>query len=501
MAKNDARKNGFEKTNPEDLAAKEEKFRTFFSTSVAQVPDEMKHRDDEKQEPAKQKTQSSILGRILGRAKEEAEPASEKPAMPQELPPTGEIRLGGEDEAAEPKADLELAADFFVAEEPELPVQPAPAAPAERKSAAEKQPAPQPQQPKYEKNYVRGPLTPQEQKEHAEMQELKALLFPAPKPARPEADTPAPQEVLGVETAALEAEEKACAALPKMVFAEDRTRRPEPTQPFRFFGEGDDEATPAAPTRETPPSMDDSMSIPLVGLEEEPEAPVSAPDAASAEAAQPAEAAAKAAPGNASASETPAAPAEEAAADEKLHKMSAELTLRCVLSGILAVVLLHFGLTAAGLLAPIASLDPVVAPAAFYAANLLVLAAALAVAYPVLRDGLSGLKKDRRPSADTMPALAACGAALEAAIALLNARSYQTSSWTLLSGIAALGLFMALLGSRVQLAAVKNGYDLATKDPAGLQGAFRVRDKDLIRMLARSLDEKDPWVLLSRPVQ
>ena len=89
MAKNDARKNGFEKTNPEDLAAKEEKFRTFFSTSVAQVPDEMKHRDDEKQEPAKQKTQSSILGRILGRAKEEAEPASEKPAMPQELPPTG----------------------------------------------------------------------------------------------------------------------------------------------------------------------------------------------------------------------------------------------------------------------------------------------------------------------------------------------------------------------------------------------------------------------------
>ena len=58
MAKNDARKNGFEKTNPEDLAAKEEKFRTFFSTSVAQVPDEMKRRDDEKQEPAKQKTRS-----------------------------------------------------------------------------------------------------------------------------------------------------------------------------------------------------------------------------------------------------------------------------------------------------------------------------------------------------------------------------------------------------------------------------------------------------------
>ena len=81
----------------------------------------------------------------------------------------------------------------------------------------------------------------------------------------------------------------------------------------------------------------------------------------------------------------------------------------------------------------------------------------------------------------------------------LNAQSYQNSSWTLLSGVAALGLFLALLGSRVLLTAVRNGYDLAARSPEGLQGAFRVRDKDLIRVLARSLDQKDPWVLLSRP--
>ena len=67
--------------------------------------------------------------------------------------------------------------------------------------------------------------------------------------------------------------------------------------------------------------------------------------------------------------------------------------------------------------------------------------------------------------------------------------------------MAALGLFLALLGSRVLLTAVRNGYDLAARSPEGLQGAFRVRDKDLIRVLARSLDQKDPWVLLSRPVQ
>ena len=530
MPKNDKRMNGFENTHPEDLAAKEEKFRTFFSTSVAQVPDEMKRRDDDQKNPDTGKP--GILSRLLGRAKEEAaaEPAEEPKAQPQELPPTGEIRLGGEEEAAEPEADLELAADFFA---PETPAQ-TPAAPEARPAPAPKAAAPaapkpeKPAAPKLEKNYVRGPLTPQEQKEQSEMQELKALLFPETPPAKAEKPMEvknAPQEVLGVETEALEDEEKAAQPpLPKMVFAEDVARAEkaaatapaapkaepeEPTNPFRFFGVGDDENVPAAPTRETAPSIDDSMSIPLVGMDDTAPIEVTAAEAEVGTEAKPETAAP--APTETPA-ETPDAPAEAAPEEEavsetpeqvgdKLHKMGAELTLRCVLSGILAVVLLHFGLVAAGLLAPIASLDPAVAPAAFYAANLLILAAALAVAYPVLRDGLSGLKKENRPSADTMPALAACGAALEAVIALLNAQNYQNSRWTLLSGIAALGLFMALLGSRVMLAAVQNGYDLATKDPEGLQGALRVKDKDLIRVLARSLDQKDPWVLLSRPVQ
>lgn len=530
MPKNDKRMNGFENTHPEDLAAKEEKFRTFFSTSVAQVPDEMKRRDDDQKNPDTGKP--GILSRLLGRAKEEAaaEPAEEPKAQPQELPPTGEIRLGGEEEAAEPEADLELAADFFA---PETPAQ-TPAAPEARPAPAPKAAAPaapkpeKPAAPKLEKNYVRGPLTPQEQKEQSEMQELKALLFPETPPAKAEKPMEvknAPQEVLGVETEALEDEEKAAQPpLPKMVFAEDVARAEkaaatapatpkaepeEPTKPFRFFGVGDDENTPAAPTRETAPGIDDSMSLPLVGMDDT--APIEVP-AAEAEAGTEAKPETAAPAPTETPAETPDAPAEAAPEEEavpetpeqvgdKLHKMGAELTLRCVLSGILAVVLLHFGLVAAGLLAPIASLDPAVAPAAFYAANLLILAAALAVAYPVLRDGLSGLKKENRPSADTMPALAACGAALEAVIALLNAQNYQNSRWTLLSGIAALGLFMALLGSRVMLAAVQNGYDLATKDPEGLQGALRVKDKDLIRVLARSLDQKDPWVLLSRPVQ
>ena len=66
--------------------------------------------------------------------------------------------------------------------------------------------------------------------------------------------------------------------------------------------------------------------------------------------------------------------------------------------------------------------------------------------------------------------------------------------------MAALGLFLALVGSRVMLAAVQGGYTLAAEG-GEVRGAYRTRDKDLIRALARDLEQKDPWVLLSRPVQ
>ena len=116
-----------------------------------------------------------------------------------------------------------------------------------------------------------------------------------------------------------------------------------------------------------------------------------------------------------------------------------------------------------------------------------------------MRDGLKGLRGER-PSMETMPAMAACAALLQAAVALLNAQNYQASSFTLLSGIAALGLFLALLGDRVLLASVQGGFKLAQAGPEH-RGAFRAKDKDLIRILSKDMDEKDPWVLLSRPVQ
>lgn len=501
----------------------EERFRNFFSTSVIDLPEEMTHRDEPA--PVEEKSKAGLLGKLFGHDKEET-PAAAQPVL--EIP-TGEILLGADAKPVQPEQE-DMALELRTADPvPVMPLQfartepveaapaepvPAPKAAAAVQQATEKpvpQPKPQPAAaPQKQPKAKNAPeiLLPQEELEQREMQQLKDMLNgmsgkakPAPQPAKPVQAAPQPkvqpapvQPAAEPEKAPVKAAQQAAKELPPVVFAsapadpETLPKKPEKKSIFQMFGTAEDEK-PAA----RKPEKEDTMSLPLLPLEQDgaPAEPAPAPaDAAPAAPAQP-ETAPEA-----------AVPTEEAVPEsiaDKLHHMAAELTLRCVLAGILAVVLLHLGLTAERLLPPLSVLDPDAAPAAFYAANLLLFAASLFVGYPVLRDGLTGLRG--RPSADTMPALAAVAALLQAVVAMLNANAYRsTEGIGLLTGMAALGLFLALVGSRVMLSAVQGGYALAAEG-GELRGAYRTRDKDLIRALARDLEQKDPWVLLSRPVQ
>ena len=512
----------------------DEKFRSFFSTTAVDIPEAMTRRDEEEPEEKPQKR----LG-LFGRSK-----AKQQAGQPADLPlemPTGEVLLGGAAEP-EPEADLELVlkptADpelMPFREEPQTEAggktqekepEPVPAAPQPEPPAPEPKPeqpeqsaAPaekQPEKPKPQKQKKRNPknapdvLLPQEEQEQEKMAQLKAMIngLSGMEPA-PQAEEAAPAPEQPAPAAPQSAPEPESAPLPPAVFAsvKETTAAPqppaseeEPEPPvkkagFDFFGSAEDEEKPLAPSADAQPGREDTMSLPLIPLDGEgPQAPQPEPAAPQPERKNEAEDAASQ-PEEQAENGLP----EPEATAEKLRRMSAELTLRCVLGGILAVVLLHFGLVSDGLLPAMAALDPDAAPAAFYGANLLLLAASLCVGFPVLRDGLAGIKG--RPSAETMPALAAAAALVQAVTAMLNANVYRgTTGISLLSGMAALGLFLALLGSRVMLAAIKGGYELVTNGVEH-QGAYRAKDKDLLRALARDLEQKDPWVLLSRPLQ
>ena len=240
MPKDDERK----EMTQEELDAREEKFRTFFTTSVAQIPEEMTRRDDENEEKPK-----SLLGRLFRREKAE----QQEGGTPEESC-TGEIQLGGEEPEVPSDLELVLALEEEVAgpkpeqpkpaepvstpqPEPEKPQKPAgplkapePPAPKPEKKPAEKQAAPRKKAVQYE------PRTPQEQYEDREMQALKAMLFgaklppqeeepPQPvKPAEPEKSTPAVPVIAAKPDAEKEpdaAPEKPAVPMPAMVFAED----------------------------------------------------------------------------------------------------------------------------------------------------------------------------------------------------------------------------------------------------------------------------------------
>ena len=511
----------------------DEKFRSFFSTTAVDIPEEMTRRDENQPEEKPQKR----FG-LFGRGKEKQETDEAAAEQPQEMP-TGEVRLG-EDAQPEPEADLELMLKPEADPEQELAPWPflekeaedaqpeAPAKKPEEKSApqtADPPAAVKPETPRQsavpaarpaEQHSTAKPLRhpknapevllPQEEQEQQEMAQLKAMINGL-SDQKPEKPAPRAEAAPAAETEPAESKKKSSGApLPAAVFAAVKETapelQPEPVpQPEKqpvadFFGKAQSEDAPQAPLApaEEPAAKEDTMSLPLLPLDgEEPQqAPEKAPAAPQPEL----KAEAEDAVSPEEHAETELTEPEVTA--DKLHRMSAELTLRCVLGGILAVVLLHFGLVSDGLLPAMAALDPDAAPAAFYGANLLLLAASLCVGFPVLRDGLNGLRG--RSSSETMPALAAVAALVQAVTAMLNANVYRgTTGISLLSGMAALGLFLALLGSRVMLAAVKGGYELVTNG-VEFEGAYRAKDKDLLRALARDLEQKDPWVLLSRPM-
>ena len=545
-----------ELTREEIEQKQKEKFNTFFTTSVAQVPEEMINPTRSSDQPDRK---HGLLARFFGK-KEKAsgtppqEPEQQDDTFWSDTPiapaPTGEIVLDGSAPGTppEPGPSLEeLTLELEGGEESS----PAPRQEEPAPRAPEAEPAPQPPQQEAGLEAAKlaakleQPWTTTAEKSQARRAAARqaanaayAAQAAAWKAAAASAQSaPAPQEAPAAEEpqvtdAPAPEEEKPVSQREKLQMMLDggkgipTSRKKKPAKPeedkeitrqvggFQFFGVGEDEA----PHGDVPPrAEEDTMSLEL--HEEEEESPLAEEEKASApeHAAKgwrlgkkakedkgpkaEAEHAAEEGPAEPEHGSQPAAPevpqtAEEAA--QALNQTVASLNLRCALSGILAAALIWAGFIYEGFLPGMAGLSPDTAPAAFLGANLLLLAAALAVSYHTLRDGLLGLVKT--PSFDTMPALAGAAALLQAVVALLNPADYHNTTLTIMSGAAALALFLNNLGSRLMAVSVRDGYKIATSGVAH-EGAYRPQDKELVRGLMPDMEDKDPWILLSRPME
>ena len=210
-------------------------------------------------------------------------------------------------------------------------------------------PAPSNKKKKQKLDQPAVPRSAMEQREDEEMKELKAMLFGKPK--APAKSAPKQTETLPASplTGLVFAEDKAAPEPPKTPAEPEKTPEKPPVTPqptprmetaaepesgkektteipaFRFFGKADDEVK--APTRETAPGPDDSMSLPLIGLDNEgnpsEEPPVEALKAAPAAEASTAEVPVDGTPAAEAEPASEEAPATPEEVGEKLRKMGA----------------------------------------------------------------------------------------------------------------------------------------------------------------------------------
>ena len=186
--------------------------------------------------------------------------------------------------------------------------------------------------------------------------------------------------------------------------------------------------------------------------------------------------------------------AEDAPAVRKeLDENLLHLTTACIVSGAAALVLLVLAFIAAALPA----MPGVLAGETVYpAVALVLLAAAAGINWKTLLNGLQGLAK--KPTPDSLTALAVVGALLQALIVLVT-KGY-TNEVTLLAGPAALVLCVNTVGKRMNAATVRDNFQLVSKN-VDHAVAYRLKDAGALRAASQGLAQPHPSVLVSRPTQ
>jgi len=130
------------------------------------------------------------------------------------------------------------------------------------------------------------------------------------------------------------------------------------------------------------------------------------------------------------------------------------------------------------------------------AVALVLLAAAAGINWKTLLNGLQGLAK--KPTPDSLTALAVVGALLQALIVLVT-KGY-TNEVTLLAGPAALVLCVNTVGKRMNAATVRDNFQLVSKN-VDHAVAYRLKDASALRAASQGLAQPHPSVLVSRPTQ
>ena len=190
-------------------------------------------------------------------------------------------------------------------------------------------------------------------------------------------------------------------------------------------------------------------------------------------------------------------PADAPVVQQDLDRLGLATAIRAGISAALGIVLLYLGLAVGDSPLPaIGAVDPAVAPQAYLAVNLVLLAVVCGVNWRVFWNGLRGLWG--AATADSVLALAGTGALVQLVVLLIGADSFEADKLTLFAAPAALLLCFGALGKYLMSGVIRRNFQLISAGSEHV-AAFRLEDGELSTRLAEGLGEPDPCLVANRP--
>ena len=184
----------------------------------------------------------------------------------------------------------------------------------------------------------------------------------------------------------------------------------------------------------------------------------------------------------------------EEIADE-LNNFKATLAIRMGLSAVCAVILLYFNFAAKGIMPLPSAINPMAQPMMFYLACLVIFAIAVIGFLPTLANGIIGFAK--APTQDSFMVVPAFWSFVQLNVCIFSTEKLDPASVTVFAAFTVLALGFNALGKFISATTIMTNLSLADV-PEGINAGYVLKDMDDVKRLARTLEEKNPQILVSR---
>ena len=180
---------------------------------------------------------------------------------------------------------------------------------------------------------------------------------------------------------------------------------------------------------------------------------------------------------------------------DELRNFKFTLGVRVAISALCAVVLFYLNFAAANGWPLPQAIDPIAQPVLFYLVALVFFAVAVIGFLPTVANGFTGFFK--APTQDSFLVLPAVLSFVQLNVAMLKSSEINPENVTVFAGFTVVAFGFNALGKIISANTILRNLDLA-EVPEGINAGYVVKDFDEVKRLARTLEEKNPQILVSR---